>query len=320
MVGLGVVGYQWIERWPAIEALFMTVMMLSTVGYSGSHPLSAAGRVFTIVLIVFGVGAVGFLVRTIAETVVDAELVTRRRQRRMQKRIDALHDHVLICGFGRMGQEIAREFEVRQLPYVVVEVDPQKGQALEEAGVLHVTGNAADDHVLQAAGIARARGLVAVAHTDADNIFIVLSARALNPRLHIVARSILEQDEHKLRRAGADRVISPYVIGARRIAAAVYRPDVADYVDIHALRAEAEMEAITVMASSSLRDRTVAQARIQEQTGCILLAIRPREVTGMARRFLSNPPPETVLREGDVLIALGTTDQLAALERLAGKA
>jgi voltage-gated potassium channel len=319
LLGVGVVGYQRIEGWSPLEALFTTVMMLSTVGYSGIHALSPGGQAFTIVLVSLGVGIVAYLARTVAETVVDEEIVTRRRQRRMQSRIDALHDHVIICGFGRMGQEIAREFAARRLPHVVVDIDPDEREVMDEAGVLHVIGDASDDQVLHAAGIDRARGLVAVAPTDADNIFIVLSARSLNPRLHIVARSVLEQDEHKLRRAGADRVISPYVMGARRIAAAVYRPDLVDYVDLHALRAEAEMEAITVTDSSPLRGRTLSEAGIQEKTGCILLAVRPREATGTARRFVSNPPPVTLLRDGDVLIALGTAEQLAKLERLAGK-
>jgi voltage-gated potassium channel len=182
-----------------------------------------------------------------------------------------------------------------------------------------VVGDAADDQSLHAAGIDRARGLVAVAHTDADNIFIVLSARALNPGLHIVARSILEENEHKLRRAGADRVVSPYVIGARRIAAAVYRPELVDYLDLQTLPSVGQMEAITVMPSASFCNQTLEQAQIPQKTGCFILAIRPREATGPAHRFHSNPSVDTPLREGDLLIAVGTPEQLSALEKLAGK-
>jgi voltage-gated potassium channel len=316
---LGVAGYHLIEGWPLFDALYMTVITLSGVGFKEVRDLSPGGRAFTIFLIAVGVGGVGLLISSLVEAMVAAQLADTRRKRRMEKRLTTLKEHAIICGYGRMGQEIAREFDARRLPYVVIEVNPEQVAQLAAAGILHVAGDATQDAALQAAGIDRARCLIAVAHTDAVNIFVVLSARTLNPGLQIVARSVHMEDEHKLRRAGADRVLSPYVIGARSIAAAVTRPDVVDFLDLHAQRAVGEMEAITVTARAAFCNQTLAEARIREQTGCIILAIRPREATGTARRFQSNPSPDASLREGDVLIALGTPDQLAALERLAGR-
>jgi voltage-gated potassium channel len=317
---LGTAGYHLIEGWSLFDSLYMTVITLSGVGFREVKDLSTGGRIFTIGLIAVGIIAAAVLIGSLVETLVAAEVGGTRRRRRMEKRLATLKGHAIICGYGRMGQEIAREFDARGVNYVVVEVGAEPARQLMEMGVPHVVGDATQDNALHAAGIDRAHSLIAVAHTDADNIFIVLSARTLNPSLRIVARSITLEDEHKLRRAGADRVISPYVIGARSIAAAVMRPDVVDFLDLHAQRAAGEMEAITVTAAAPFCDSTLAETRIREQTGCIVLAIRPRERAGTARRFLSNPPSDTLLREGDVLIALGTLDQLAALERLAGGA
>jgi voltage-gated potassium channel len=316
LVGTG--GYHLIEGWSLFDSLYMTVITLSGVGFREVRDLSTGGRLFTIVLIVVGLTAAAVLIGSLLETLVEAELGDKRRRRRMEKRLATLKDHTILCGYGRMGQEIAREFDAHGLPYVVVEIDPERSKLLTEAGIPNVPGDATQDAALHAAGIDRARSLIAVAPTDAENIFIVLSARTLNPRLQIVARSITLEDEHKLRRAGADRVVSPYVIGARSIAATVIRPDVVDFLDRHAQRAAGEMEAFTVTAGAPFCNRTLADARIREQTGCIVLAIRPREHAGTARRFLSNPAPDARLREGDVLIALGTPEQLATLEKIVG--
>jgi voltage-gated potassium channel len=183
-----------------------------------------------------------------------------------------------------------------------------------------VEGSATEDDVLTQAGVLRARGLIAVAPTDADNIFIVLSARSLNPSLFIVARSIYVEDEHKLRRAGADRVISPYVIGARRMAAAVFQPDVTDFLDleVHHPEGEWQMTEVPVGSAAPFVNLSLRDSRIREETGCTVLAIRPRSEGARSAPFVSNPPPDTVLREADTLIVLGNTRQLDALRRMAG--
>jgi voltage-gated potassium channel len=320
LVGCGVAGYVHLEEFSSLDALYMTLITLSTVGFAEVHPLSAAGRVFTMGLIVVGVTTVGYILSGVVGVVLTEATGEALARRRREKRLQTLCDHQIICGYGRMGQEIAREFAARGVAFVVIEPQPEPIRLLAEQGFAYVEGNAAEDEVLTHAGVLRARSLVAVAPTDADNIFIVLSARSLNPKLFIVARSIYVSDEHKLRRAGADRVISPYVIGARRMAAAIFHPDVVDFLDleIHRPEMEWEMEDIPVGPHAAFRDRPLRESSIREETGCTVIAIRPRGEGAQPTPFVSNPPPDTMLREGDTLIVLGTTSQLAKLERMAG--
>jgi voltage-gated potassium channel len=313
LVALGTLGYVVIEDYPPLDALYMTVITLATVGFSEVHLLHPAGRLFTIGLIVVGLGVVSAAVGSALELLFGAQLRDVIGRQRMERHLETLKDHSIVCGYGRMGQEIAREFQARGLPFVVIERNPDFETALTEAGILRVIGDASADEVLHQAGVERARSLIAVAPTDADNIFITLSGRSLNPRLHIVARSAREEDEHKLRRAGADRVISPYVIGARRIAAAVYRPEVVDFLDIHSHGAarELEIDNIRIEPTAPYAGRTLRESGIRERTGCTVLAFRSPE-----GRFQDNPGPEAVLQVGHTMIVLGTLAQIHALQQL----
>jgi voltage-gated potassium channel len=215
-----------------------------------------------------------------------------------------------------MGQEISDQFQHKQAPFVVIELNPEKCRQLGAAGILHVQGDASDDAALRAAGIERAHGLVSVAPTDAHNIFITLSARALNRDLYIVARSIYAQDVHKLELAGANRVVSPYVIGARRIAAAMFHPAVSDFLesDVAEGDVEWEIEELALGEGSQVAGRSIREAKIREQSGCTVIAI---QAVGSAR-FVGNPAPDTLLHLGDVLIAVGTPLQLNKLAELVG--
>ena len=237
-------------------------------------------------------------------------------KRRMERELTRLQDHYIICGWGRMGEEIGQQFLHRRLPFVVIEPDEAKCQRLAERSLLHVSGNAADDSVLETAGVQRARGLIAVAATDADNIFIALSARALNRDLFIVARSVHERDAHKLEVAGANRVISPYVIGARRIAAAVFHPTVSDFLDqeVQSKALDWELGEVQVGQAADFAGRTLRECGLRERTGCTVLAVQ----RGSSGEFAANPSPETVLSVGDTLVVVGTTEQLGRLEALAG--
>jgi voltage-gated potassium channel len=314
VVALGTLGYVVIEGYSLLDALYMTVITLTTVGYGEIHPLDPPGRAFTILLLTLGLGTVYAAVGSALEITFGEHFRDVVGRQRMERRLQEVKDHTIICGYGRMGQEIAREFQARGRPFVVVECDPKTAAALGEAGIPHVVGDATEDEVLIRAGVERARSLIVVAPTDADNIFITLSGRSLNPRLHIVARSAREEDEHKLRRAGADRVVSPYVIGARRIAAAVTRPDVVDFLDSHAYGAERELEleSICIPTTAPYAGRRLREAGIREQTGCTVLAVR----SAADGHFDNNPGPETVLQAGDTMIVLGTIPQLDELLRL----
>lgn len=315
-IALGVVGYMLVERWSAFDALYMTVITLATVGYGETHPLSPSGRVFTMALITVGRIAEVFVVVTFTQLLVVEQLSGVLARRRMQREVGRLEDHFIICGWGRMGQEIVEQLRAKHARVVVIELNPDKARRLIEQRVMVVQGDAADDATLKTAGIERARALIAVAPGDADNIFITLSARAINPDLFIVARCAYEQDIQKLRTAGANRVISPYVIGARRIAAAATHPNVVDFLDqeVHREDMEWELEDIPVTHHAVFAGKSLRDSRIREETGCTVLAIKE----AATQQFHSNPPPEAVLQVGDTLIALGNPNQLERLEELSG--
>jgi voltage-gated potassium channel len=313
---LGVTGYVTIEGWSAFDALYMTVITLATIGYGETRTLTPAGRAFTMVLIVSGVSVGAYAAAAYNEVLLRNLLTNVLGRRRMERELAQLKDHFIICGWGRMGQELVQQFRSKQVPFVVIEVDEDKCRRLAEKGIRFVQGDASDDQVLRAAGIERAQGLVTVAPKDADNIFITLSARSLNPRLYIVARSVYDADVHKLEIAGADRVISPYVIGARRIAAALFHPATADFLDreVDGQVLEWELQDLTVRAEAAFVGMRLRDCGIREKTGCTVLAVR----NAGASNFISNPDSDTLLAEGSTLIALGTADQLARLEALAG--
>ena len=314
LVALGTIGYKLIEGWDVLDALYMTVTTLATVGYREVHPLHPAGRVFTIVLISFGVGIVFWAVASLFEVVVSEQLWHTLLRRRMENQISKLRDHYIVCGYGRMGQEIVRVFRRSNVPHAVIEINPEQLPKLAAQNIPFIEGDASDDKVLLAAGIMRAKGLVTVAPNDEDNVFITLTARGLNPDLFIVARSILEENEVKLKRAGANRVMSPYITGGRRMAFAALRPHVVEFLDatIHADEVVFELEDVHVRASSPFVGKRIRESGVRESSGATILAVR--SVEGPLNY---NPHPDTVLREGDVLILVGTPSQLAAAERLA---
>jgi voltage-gated potassium channel len=316
VAAVGTFGFVSIEHFPLIDAVYMTVTTLTTVGFGEIHPLSPAGRLFTIGLICVGLATVYGVIGSALELLFEEHLRGAVEHRRVEHRLRQLKDHVIICGYGRIGQELARELAAQDHLFVVVDRDPQHAAALTEASILHVIGDASEEETLRHAGIERARSLIAVASTDAENIFITLTSRSLNPRLQIVARSVREQDQHKLRRAGADRVVSPYVFGARRIATEIYHPDVVDLLDRHAygVERELEIESIRISTAAPFAGRCLRDSGIRERTGCTVVALRSAE-TG---RFQINPTPETALPPGDTMIALGTPAQLENLQRLAG--
>jgi voltage-gated potassium channel len=313
MVAVGVIGYVWIEGWSVFDALYMTISTLSTTGIQ-SHPLSPAGQTLTMVLIVTGLSTGAVLGATVVELAITALLGDTLRKRRMLRELSDLRNHYILCGWGRMGQEIGEQFRRKGLPCVVIELNEEKCRSLGNNGYLYVHGDASDDATLKAAGIRHAAGLISVAPTDAHNIFITLSARALNKQLYIVARSIYDQDVHKLELAGANRVVSPYVIGARRIASAIFHPSVSDFLDANSDADEAgwEIEEIQVSPNAPFVGQTFRESAIRERTGCTVLAVREAGT----QRLTGNPPPETVVSAGDLLVVVGTPEQLRRLRSL----
>lgn len=299
-------------HWNFIDSIFMVLTSVTTVGYEEVHPLGQGGRVFTMTVIVLGVGTMLYTLGILAETLVEGHFASYARMRRMERRTDALKDHFVVCGYGRMGTRVSQEFAQLDTPFVVVENNPEPLERLRGSDLLYVEGDAASDESLLKAGILRARGLVSAVDSDERNVFITLTARSLNPALFIVARSSYPDSVEKLRRAGANQVVSPYLMGAHRMAALAVRPVAVDVLDtvLHGENIDLVVEELLVPPSSKLLGRSLADSGILD-AGANVLAVRKR--SGQLR---INPPNAQVLESDDLLVAIGTRQQMSAAERL----
>ena len=301
----GTVGYTWLEGWTPLEALFMTVISITTVGYEEVHPLGSKGEAFTITLIVFGV--VGFLYTfgVIVEVLASGRWQEYRRYRRMDERLAKLRDHVIVCGYGRTGKQVVVELELGRHAYVVVEMNPQPLSEVVRDRRLHVQGDAASDDILAHAGIDRARALVSAVDSDERNVYIVLTARSINPRLFIVARSSYPDSQPKLIRAGADRVVSPYTLSGHRMAALALQPAVMDTIDMVLGGGERGMAIEELVVPTGAGPATAASLR---RSGATLLAVRsPQGALSVG------PEDGHEVRAADLIVAMGTRTQLDAL-------
>ncbi|MFC1940942.1 potassium channel family protein [Chloroflexota bacterium] len=309
IIAIGVIGYIAIEGWSFLDSIYMTVTTITTVGYSEVHPLSTGGRIFSIFLIVGGVGGALYALTGIIQYIIEGNIGTTWGRRRMKTKIAQLKGHFILCGFGRVGEEIAHTFKLEGAPFVIVENRPESIDRLEETGDLYLQGDATRDEVLREAGIEHARGLVAAIGNDVDNTYITLSARGLRPDLFIEARASSEEAETKLKRAGADRIVAPNSIGARRMAMLALRPAVVDFIDTVTRRRgpELQLENITISSDSSLVGQTVEAARQCSKAN--ILAVSKK--TG---KLLPNPSGEAKISVGDNLIIMGTKEQLTSLE------
>ena len=285
-------------------------LTISTVGYEEVHDLSATGRIFNVILIVGGVGVMLYTLTTIVQYLTEGQFANTLGRRRMKERISKLRGHVILCGYGQVGREVARVFEREGTGFVVVELDGQALADAADAGCLCLQGNATSDEILKEAGIQQARALVAALGSDADNLYTTLSARELRPDLYIVARALVEESESKLKRAGADRTMSPYRIGGRRMAMLTLRPLVVDFVDttMHSRGRELVLENIKVSSGSPVEGMTIKEGR-ECCGGAAILAVRKKDDT-----LLTNPSEDTNLELDDELVVIGTHEQLRTLE------
>lgn len=306
VLGGGTLGY-WVIGLSLLEAFYQTVTIVSTVGFSELFPHRTGPLVFTIVLILVGVGTVVYALGVLLEAVIEGDLFDIWGRHRMEKRINQLDNHVIVCGFGRVGRSIARHLSAGNDRFVIVDEDAQR---LDGTGYLTIAGDATDDDILRQAGIERARALVAATSTDTVNVYLSLSGRALRPDLFIVARARDTESESKLFRAGANRVINPQAIGGTRVAAMLMQPHVSEFLDVvtHGDEIEFRLGEVTLGRGSSLAGRSLREARLREDTGALVLAIR-----GVDGQFQTNPGPDTLISDGDVLIAIGTEAQLESL-------
>jgi voltage-gated potassium channel len=311
----GTAGYMVIEGWNAWDAFYMTVTTVATVGYGEVHPLSVAGRAFTVLLIFCGVGTAFYTVTLLATIIVEGGLHRRFEKRRAARMLEKIKDHFILCGYGRIGSIIADELHQQSVPFVVIERDPQRLREAMERRWPALEGDASREEALAAAGIHRARGLIAAVGTDAENVFTVLTARVMKPDLFIIARVESDDAEHKLKRAGADRVISPYQIGATHMVQTALRPAVVDFVQLatSSERLDLSMEQVHIGSDSALANQTIVEAGIRQRFGVIVVGIKR---AGGAMEF--NPAPEAIMRAGDELVVLGRTESVKALEKERG--
>lgn len=315
LLSAGTLGYILVEGWPALDSLYMTVITIATVGYGEVYELSAAGEVFTIVLIFLGVAMVGLAVSSMGQMVVEGEIRRVLGRRHLERQIRELEGHYVVCGFGRMGRTLARMLEEAGRSVVVVETDEAKLQRAGEEGHLYVRGDATTEEVLKAANLSQAAGLVTTVASDAENLFITLTAREMNPSLFILARAFDERSEHKLRRAGADRVVAPTQIGAARMAHAILRPTVVEFMELatHRESLELQMEELGLQEGSSLCGMTLEESPIRSRYGLIVIAIKRAD-----GHMIFNPASDTELKVGDTLITMGRPENLKELGTLLG--
>jgi voltage-gated potassium channel len=306
---VGTTGYIVIEGWGFLDALFMTIITVTTIGFQEVHPLSDAGRVFTIVLAIMGIGAIFYSLVALFQFVIEGELGVILGFRRMKAQIKALRDHHILCGFGRVGTEIAREFAARGAPFVIVDFNPGAISRARASGYLVVEGDATSDAVLREAGIGRARGLLAASDSDAGNTFVVLTAKALRPDLHVVSRAGRPESRPRMQRAGADRAISPYAIAGRRMALSALQPLVVEFIDtlVKGHREEHILAEIEISEQSGLGGRTIENV-MQSSRGAVVLGVR--RATGAIQ---VGPRGDTLLEAGDRLIVLGKEAELEAI-------
>lgn len=316
IVVVGTVGYTLIEGWGPLDSLYMTVTTIFTVGFGEVHPLSTAGSVFTLVLIVGGVGTILYGLGSMVEFVVGGQLSGAYRRRVVKKKVDKLEGHYVICGYGRVGEAVARHFATQSASFVIVDNDAESLARAEADGLLVVKGDATADETLEAAGIRRAKGLITAVGSDAGNIYVTLSARVLNPQLLIVARAGSEDTVSKLKRAGADRVVSPYGIGGKQMATLMLKPLVSDYLDVVTSGGELEfrMEELELTPVCCAIGQSIQDMAVRKRTGATILAVRH----GQSGVFDSNPSPDVILAPGDTIIAIGTPGEIVKLEELVG--
>jgi voltage-gated potassium channel len=307
----GTLGYMLIEGWDAWDAFYMSAITITTVGYREVHDLSFAGQVWTVILLFSGVGAALYVFTLLATMVVEGGLPLRLQKRRQARMITTIKDHFIVCGYGRIGSIIAGQLHQQSVPFVIIERDPARLQAAMMDGFLAVQADASHEDVLKRVGIDTARGLIAAVGTDAENVYTVLSARVLRPDIFIVGRAEGEDATRKLLRAGANRVVSPYQIGAVQMAQTAIRPAVVDFISLATSsdNLELAMEEITVDPKSSLVQKSLLEANLRQRFGVIVVAIQRED-----SRMDFNPEPDTPILAGDKLVVLGRPHSLRRLE------
>ncbi len=310
---IGTAGYVVIEGWQILDAIYMTVITITTVGYGEVRTVSPTGRVFTLALICMGMGIIAYTLGMVAQVMVELQVRSILGRKRLGLKIKSIKNHYILCGYGRIGRIISQELKASQIPLLVIDSNPDSKQGLEQQNIPYIIDDATSEDVLIEAGIERAKGLISVVLSDADNLFITMTARGLNPGLFILARAEEEQSHKKLLRAGANRVVLPYLIGGQKMAHTITKPAVTDFLEltVHDKNIELEMGELLVKDRSRLKGVTLADSGIRQEMNVIILAIRKED-----GEMAFNPSSETRIETGDTLIALGPDNDLKKLSAI----
>ena len=308
---VGTAGFAIIEQYPVFDAFYMTLTTMTTVGYQEIYPLDRGGRIFNSFLIIFGVTTLFIAVGAMTQTIIELEFGEALGKRRNKRMIEKLGNHFIVCGYGRVGRGAAAELQQAGVPFVVMDRDPERVERAMMAGMLAVEADSTRDESLRSVGITDARGMVAALATDADNLFVLLSAKALNPKLYVAVRAAEEGAEEKMRRAGADAVFAPYAITGHRLAQALLRPHVVQFLDFttKTIGLDVVIEQVQVTAASEFAGKSIRELQIRREMGVVVLAIR-----SMGGEMVFNPPADTSIAGGDCLIVMGRQENLHKLE------
>ncbi len=313
LLAVGSLGYMLIEGWGFLDSLYMTVITLATVGYGEVQSLSPPGRIFTLILIILGVGYFLYVVGAIIQFLVEGRIRLVLGRKKLDRQINKLKEHYIVCGYGRMGRALSRFLIQRYLDVVVVEQKESRVATMNDDGVLYLLGPANDENMLMRAGITRARGIMTVVGADADNVFLVLLARELNPDILIVSRAILNSAKRTLRAAGADKIVSPYELGARRMAHAILRPTVIEFLEMAFAddSADIEVEELKINSNSPLLDKCLLDSNIRRDYNVIIITIKKND-----GQMVFNPDAASCLEAEDTLVVVGLRANIKKLERL----
>jgi voltage-gated potassium channel len=304
---IGTVGFHVIEGWNFIDSFYATITTLSTVGYGDFTPITAGGKFFTVFIIIFGVGTMFYSLVLMAETFVEGRLRSLLGRGKLERMIEKMSDHYIICGCGRIGFLICRELAAEKVPCVVIDNNPEVIQKVQDEGFIYCKGDATQDKTLIEAGIKRAKGVVCVLPSDAENLYVILTAKELNQNIYIMSRSEEEESEHRLIRAGADRVMSPYTLGGVRMAMAILRPAMLDFIEITTRRQSLElrMEEISVCKGSPIIGMSLEESGIRQNYGLIIVAVKKD-----SGKMIFNPLADYLIAESDRLIAMGEDENV----------